>query len=152
MNNIKKSKIFWTNIIAFVIALLGLINPELLAALGCENNGKFLTYVGLLSAVLSIIFRTFFNTPYTDPTLKIGGRPRRKKPTAILSDTTFRFSGTDIADTDSVFYTHTSYPDLENPAEIASLAYTHEPGAESTVVTFTEPIPGDIHDLTFYFS
>lgn len=147
MNNIRKSKIFWTNAIGLFISLLGLLNPEILTALGFENNGKFLTIIGLITAVLSIIFRTFFNTPAVDPYVKIGGRPSRiKRPTAMLPDKEFVFSGNDFTDTSEVYFSIAPGED-EHPLTISAIKNYHN----VQNVRFVEKIAfTNIEDLTFY--
>lgn len=147
MNNIRKSKIFWTNVIGLAISLLGLLNPEILTGLGFENNGKFLTIIGLITAVLSIIFRTFFNTPTLDPYVKIGGRPRRdKKPTGILPDRAFVFAGNDFTDTSEVYFSIAPVND-EYPLTIDRVTSL----SQKQHVRFVENIEfTNIEELTFY--
>lgn len=147
MNNIKKSKIFWTNVISMTVIILGLLNPDVLTALGFSDHGKFLTIIGLISAVLSAFLRTFFNNPIPTDTLKIGGRPpREKKPTQIIGEDTFIFKGNDFTDTDSIYYATTEGGD-QIPATIASI--NNFPNSQHIV--FAEKIEfTNLEDLTFY--
>lgn len=62
MKHILKSKSFWLNLIAGIIAILGFISPELLAALGITNPAQFMTIIGAVTALLNIILRTWFTT------------------------------------------------------------------------------------------
>lgn len=51
------SKTFWMNLISGLITLIGLINPELLSAIGISDPAKFLTIMGSVTALLNIILR-----------------------------------------------------------------------------------------------
>lgn len=147
MRNIKKSKIFWTNVVGFLVIVLGTINPDVLSALGFTDHGKFITIIGLISTALSAILRTFFHTPIVDDTLKIGGRPpREKKPNSILLENMFVFSGTDFTETDEV-YCSTTPQGEQFPITIDVIIEL----PNSQRVKFVEPIEfTNIEDLTFY--
>jgi hypothetical protein len=148
MRNIKKSKIFWTNVVGFLVIILGTINPDVLTALGFTDHGKFISIIGLISTALSAILRTFFHTPIVDDTLKIGGRPpREKKPTGVTDGGYgFIFDGNDFKDTDEVYYTNTIDGD-QFPLTISQI----RTGGDIQEVFFRENIEfKSIEDLTFY--
>ncbi len=142
-----KSKINWVGIALILVGLLEFITPGVLESLGITNAERWASILGFLLVFLRQIMNT-----NTTPILKIGGRPTRtKKPTAIINETTFAFSGIDIFKDDQASYTHTSYPDLENPIDILAVEYSQDAGLEHTIVTFAEPILGETHELIFYF-
>ena len=149
MKNIKKSKIFWTNVVGIVLILLALLNAETLALLGIEDSAKFATIIGLISATLSAILRTFFNNPTIDPYVKIGGRPRRdKKPTGLpqFPNMEYSFEGNDFTDTSEVTY---SLAPSEEEIPVTILLLTNYTNKQKIV--FAEKIEfQNIEDLTFY--
>lgn len=149
MKNIKKSKIFWTNIVGIVLILLALLNAETLALLGIQDAAKFATIIGLISATLSAILRTFFNNPTIDPYVKIGGRPRRdKKPTGLpqFPNMEYSFEGNDFTDTSEVTY---SLAPSEEEIPVTILLLTNYTNKQKIV--FAEKIEfQNIEDLTFY--
>jgi hypothetical protein len=146
MKNIKKSKIFWTNIVGILLILLALLNAETLALLGIKDAAKFATIIGLISATLSAILRTFFHTPSIDPYVKIGGRPRRdKKPTATIPSG-FEFKGNDFTETSEVTY---SIAPSEEETPVTIIALTNYTNRQEVI--FEENIEfTNIEDLTFY--
>ena len=149
MNNIKKSKIFWTNIVGILLILLALLNAETLALLGIKDATKFATIIGLISATLSAFLRTFFNNPTVDPYVKIGGRPRReKKPTGLpqYPNMEYNFEGNDFTEISEVTYS-VAPSEEEIPLTIRLLTnYWNK-----QKVIFTEKIEfQNIEDLTFY--
>lgn len=147
MKNIKKSKIFWTNVLASAVALLGLLTPDLLSTFGCTDNTKFLAIVGLITTSLNIFLRTFFNNPIVVDTQKIGGRPpREKKPNSLSPNGAFMFIGNDFTDTDEVYYS-LAPGENEYPINIGNIV--NFPASQH--VLFVEPIEfTNIEDLTFY--
>lgn len=63
-----QSKIVWTNVIASIIALLSILNQDLLISLGLPASDKFLAIIGFITTVLNLLFRIWFNNPPTPPT------------------------------------------------------------------------------------
>lgn len=147
MKKLHKSKIFWTNLIAALIAILGLITPESLATFGFSNT-QFLGSVSFLAAIITIILRTYQTIPTDHITTKIGGRPRRdKKPLSILPSGEFVFSGTDIEGREEVTYTLVS-----DPTEVSVHINALVTDQNHQSVLFVENIEvTDINDITFHF-
>ena len=65
--SIFKSKTFWVNVIAGVIATATLISPEYLAQLGIAEDKQVavLTSVGTVTAILNVILRAITSAPVT---------------------------------------------------------------------------------------
>lgn len=63
--SIFKSKTFWVNIIAGVLAVITLIDPEFLKVFITDENQqvKILTIIGAVTAVLNIILRSITSVP-----------------------------------------------------------------------------------------
>lgn len=59
-----KSKIVWVQIIAGLLAILELLNPDLLVSLGVPPNStpKVLAWIGFVTMILTIVLRKFSNT------------------------------------------------------------------------------------------
>lgn len=52
-----QSKTIWLNVIAALVAILGLFNQETLAGLGISTPEKFLTIIGTITTIFNIILR-----------------------------------------------------------------------------------------------
>ncbi len=65
--SILKSKTFWLNAIASLLAILSIFNPEFLSGLGLgfDAQTKALSIIGALTTVLNIALRFVSNTPIT---------------------------------------------------------------------------------------
>lgn len=65
--SILKSKTFWLNFISACLAILSILNPDLLngLGLGADAQTKVLSVIGALTTVLNIILRFVSNTPIT---------------------------------------------------------------------------------------
>jgi uncharacterized membrane protein len=63
--SIFSSKVFWLNLIIGIISVLGLVNPELLSAIGIKDPVQFMTIVGAVTAILNVILRFLTNQPIT---------------------------------------------------------------------------------------
>jgi hypothetical protein len=51
------SKTFWLNFIVGALAILGLVSPDLLAALHITDPVQFMTIIGAVTAILNVILR-----------------------------------------------------------------------------------------------
>lgn len=62
--SVLKSKIVWVNIIPVLLAVLELINPEFLTAMGVPlaKQVKTLAVISLMTGTLTILFRMYSNT------------------------------------------------------------------------------------------
>lgn len=147
MAKITKSKIFWTNIVAALIAILGLLTPETLATFGFDNK-HFLGTISLLAAIVTIVLRTLQTLPSEDTALKFGGRPRReKKPLSYYPSGYFLFNGTEIFVSDTVTYTQSGSEERELHISNLFADVNHQR------VLFVESIEvPNLNDITFYFS
>jgi hypothetical protein len=135
VSNIFKSKIFWTNIIASSIAFLGLLDSNTIKLIGIENTAQFLSIIGLLTTALNIILRIWFNT---GSSIKIGGRPRRKKkPTSRVNLKTLQF--------DTQEETFMSQGFQIGIDEIVALPNNAQQ------ITFDTPITGELDEITVEF-
>jgi len=65
--SILQSKTFWVNVIASLLAILSIFNPELLNGfgLGADAQTKALSIIGALTTILNIALRFVSNTPIT---------------------------------------------------------------------------------------
>ena len=63
--SIFKSKTFWVNTIAGLVAVIALINPEFLNIFVSDENQKMklLTIIGTLTAILNILLRAITTKP-----------------------------------------------------------------------------------------
>lgn len=70
--SILKSKTFWVNLIAGVLAVAAGVNHDYLSKLGLtpEAQGTVLTAVGAVVAILNIALRTITSTEVTLPSKK----------------------------------------------------------------------------------
>lgn len=58
-----QSKTIWTNIIAGIIAIIGILDENFLKSIGFTDPTKFLAVVGGITTVLNIILRAFTSLP-----------------------------------------------------------------------------------------
>lgn len=72
--SIFKSKTFWVNAIAGLLAMLSLFSHDYLSTLGLGEDlqSKVLSTIGAITTVLNIVLRFISNTPIT-PLKKNGG-------------------------------------------------------------------------------
>jgi hypothetical protein len=137
-----KSKINWVGIALILVGFLEFITPGVLESLGITNPERWASILGFI-----LVFLRQMTSQNTTPIFKIGGRPQReKKPTSILPDNMFVFSGNDFAETDSVYYSTTAEGDQFSATIDVIIELPN-----SQRIKFVEPIDfTNLEDLAFY--